>query len=526
MNYDLADQMKRTEGRIEYDTDVSMSMPPGMLMSKFEETDIGLDESAYTDYARSVACDWTADTNRMEHEEPRNSIGNGGYLQLRYNGHRGDADEVYRPEHFDQFIGDEDRDPRGSQVDPDMKQMTRQSMARNRFIRFTPDGCENITGGGRSEAQTMADQQTLIRTVRSRMKVFDRQIDGRRTGLRREFTHKSAANQSILVQSYGDAITDKGLNITRRANFIADLVVNSRKFRDENNDQLLEIAKYTQVRRGQRETGPQDNSIILTDGNFGTSTNTKNFKACGLLMADIIRARSMVQSSADSGNIDFAVSRDVMGRKTAPMCKDLGIILNAVAQDAEFAYSESTLVGKTAARLNRPHLSTVTTQQHLTPAHHILNAEIIYKSVKPGADTRKLCDQIITDVAINGFDTAKAAKTAKMIMSTGAKLARIHDGEESVEYKKVVNYKSVAMTGNVSEVNLVSNDGKASESDNTQNRRHDHTNYHTASPNHSAQNMGYSDNCHAERHGRGIGKKYLNRYIDRENNDSDHVSDA
>lgn len=525
MDYDLANRMNRVEGKIEYSLNVAMpfgEMPPGMLESKFEETDIGPDENAYDDYARNIVCDWTADTNRMEHEEPRNSIGNSGYLQLRYNGHRGDTsiDEVYRPEHFDQFIGDEDRDPRGSQVDPDMKQMTRQSMARTRFVRFTPDGCENITGGGRSEARTMADQQTLIRTVRSRLKVFERSLDGRQNGLRRVYGHKSAANQTILVQSYGDAITDKGLNPTRRANIIAQSVVNTRKFRDEMCDQTMDVAKYSQVRRGVKAVGQQDNSLIDNDGRFGASEGAKHFKACGLLMADIIRARQNIQS-----DVDFATSRDAMGRKTAPMCKDLGIILGAVATDAEFQSSSSTLVGKTAARLNRPHLANTTVQQHLTPAHHALNAEIIYKSVKPGADVRKLCDQIITDVVRTDADVSAAGKTAKMVMASGAKLSRTTDGEAATEFKKTINYRSShTTTGCVSR--LVNNDGKAGESSNTQNRKRDHTNYRTATPENQEQNMRYSENEHAERHGRGIGKKYLNRYIDRESNEHDHVSDA
>lgn len=263
MDYDLA---RQGYGQIEYNVDQGLrygDVPNTMLMEKFEETDMGNDEDQYDTYVRTEICDWTGDKGAVfEHERGRGGVNaSKGILQLRANGHRGTAD-VEKPEIFLGFAGPEDRDPRGINVDPDMKQLRRQEAARMRFHRFTPDHSDHVTGGGISEAQVMANKQTIFRFNRDRLKIFSRQIDGRREGLRRVYENKSDIAKQVLVHSYGDYIKDYAMNPQRRANLITrNILRDTKEWRQETSDQDYQIARYSQICR-KRKTRDTYNRVL------------------------------------------------------------------------------------------------------------------------------------------------------------------------------------------------------------------------------------------------------------------------
>ncbi len=521
---------KTVEGRIELDIDKAMSygdMAPSMIMSKYEETDMGPDENMYDDYARSQIINWGPDESKFEHEEARGGVNRrAGRIQLQYYGHRGDQDHVYRPEIFDGFMGPEDRDPRGSNVDPDMKEFRKQHDARMRFIRFTADGSDHITGGGRSEAKVMADQQTLFKTVRNRLKVFDRQLDGRRNGMRREFKHKSNVTKQILVKSYGDYIKDYALNPQRRVNIMCkEILRDTRMWREETADADFAFARYSQICRRAKRDGPEHSrvgdQITMGRKNDIDDADSKKYKTAAVLMSNIVNCKRQVMQNTATSDMDFAAARTTAMRKSQPFARDLSLVLNSITIDSEFAHGRQTQVGRNPYPQTLEHTARQIALNHSTPAHHFLNAEILYKSTKPGADTRKAADMMIMGSEFQGRnDNTQRCKAAKMRMLSGAKLATAQDADRA-ESTKTFNYRHALNPNGDKRIRLMTYDQLAAESDNTQNRRPLHTNYRSPNIHDTSENIRYGDNTSAERHARGLGSKYLNRFIDRDSKNTE-----
>src|SRR6184192_3064866 len=125
MNYNLPDV---TQPEIGYSIDIGLrygKMPSSMLMSKFEETDMGEDENVYDDYARNTLTDRRPDTNYLAHEEPRGGVNQSkGYLNLIHYGHRGNSDD---PNHSEICLGETAPDPRGTADTPDIKNFKEQN---------------------------------------------------------------------------------------------------------------------------------------------------------------------------------------------------------------------------------------------------------------------------------------------------------------------------------------------------------------------------------------------------------------
>ncbi|SIP85905.1 Hypothetical protein PACV_190 [Pacmanvirus A23] len=531
MDYELNKIVESTIEQ-EYDHDASFgSLPRSLIMSKFDETDMGNDndENSYDDYARANLTDWRPDTATFAHEAPRGAVSRtSGILNLRLHGNRGERsyDEVYRPEIFDGFGGSDDRDVRGINVDPDMKELRKQHEARTRFVKCDPDTDNSITGGGRSEAQTMRDQQTIFKITRDRLKVFDRQIDGRKVGKSVTFKNKSCVPKQVLVKSYGDYIKDYATNPQRRATIICKQILrDSQAYRDETIDQDLAVAKYSQLGRRAKTTSkfnPMEGAANRTDNKFSDADSSKCYKAAGILMANIIRGKKQSVEIARKSDMDFATSQSTVARKTEPFVKDLAIVLRSIATDAEFKTGDNTLTMKTAHPVIMEHLARQVTYNHLTPAHHYLNAEILYKSVKPGADTRKIKNLIITDAnapEIQDLNTS-VGKTAKMKMVSGAKLKTVDDADKS-ESQHTFNYKTALNPNGDKRLRLTSGEEYAGESDDTQNRRVNHQNYRTATADDVATDMKFLDNACKERRTRGLGTKYMNRFIDRDSREGE-----
>lgn len=532
-NYIDRNAPRGTPTRIRYE-DGGSSMqygngPIDLLARKFEETNAGPDENLYDDYARGTLTNWGPDTAIFAHEESRGAVNRqAGLLQTRYYGHRG-CEDVDRPELFLGFAGPENHDPRGINVDPDMRVFRAQSEARNRFIRLTPDDSAFVTGGGRSEGQLMADQQSLRRIVRDRLKVFERQIDGRREGMRRTVAQtQSVAKNTETVQSYGDLIRDYALNPQRRANIVCRQAIrDSRAWRDGTADQDWQFAKYTQIcRRAQRrDTFKRVLEARAGDNNAWTDGDaTVSYKAMGLLMSSIIAARRTASDTVASGDRDYGNSSETAARKSAAPTRDLEAIMYAIVAGGEFGTGDVTSVGKTATPQQRAHLSrTQDAGSHLTPAHHYLNAELVYKTLKQGGDLSKIQQQVIGDAAVG--DTAEdgnvAGKAAQMRRVAGAKLAIDYDTDRAGDNVAVYSYKGVKPQTRPHGTRVVAADAQQTESDSTQARRTQHAEYRVTGKGDVDVMTDFKDNSSKERHKAPVGSKYTMRQVDRDGRLSD-----
>jgi hypothetical protein len=521
MNYDLARQGKPLIAHDIYNGMDWGELPSSILTSKFEETDLGPDENVYDNYARNTISDWRPDAATLAHEAPRGGVNRSkGFLQLRSDGHRGIAD-VEKPEIFLGFGGPEDWDPRGVVTDPDFKQIKRQHESRMRFQSFDPDMMDHITSGGRSESMVMSDLQKLIRVKRDRLKIFDRQLDGRRTGMRRNHSYKSDVSKQVIVQSYGDLIRDYGLNPQRRTNVIAKQILrDTREYRDETADQDFEFARYSQICRRAALNDTFKRVLYAqgsAEGDWTDADTSRAYKAAGILMSNLIRGKKQIMNNMAGGGIDYASSKEAVARKTAPFARDLTFILQSIAQDGDFKSSDTTNPGKTPHPQMADHLARQIVFNHLTPAHHFLNAEVIYKNVKPGADISKIKSLIITDATnpeIRDEQTI-AGKMAQRRMISGAKLSTDED-QDYAESVRTVNYKTVlAMSGDC-QARKYDADQDAKESDLTKFGITQKMQHRVTNTNDVETNINFLDNTSLERMGGRIGSKYTQRYIDRD----------
>lgn len=516
-----------TPSRIRYEDGEGNEYPGGpasLLARKFEETNSGPDEDMYDDYARRTLMDRTADTTLLAHEDTRGAVNkNKGILQHHYYGHRG-CEDVDRPELFLGFAGPDNHDPRGINVDPDMRKYRSQAEARNRFIRLTPDDSAFITGGGRSQGQLRADQQTLRRWARDRLKVFDRQMDGRREGLRRTaMQQESSVSKSVVVQGYGDLIRDYALNPQRRANLICRQAIrNSRAWREGTADQDFAIAKYSQTCRRaktsekfQRVLGAQN----ADDTIWSDADSTIQFKTMGMLMSTIIAARKNRSAVIAGSDRDYSDATDSQARRSTPAHKDLEAVMYAIINSGDFGTSDTTRTGKNVAPQERQHLARVTVANHLTPAQHYLNAEIIYKSLRQGGDLSKIQQQVLGDATQTQTteDVRIAAKSARMRMVSGAKLQTDDDTDKGDAPSAVISYKGLKPSKKpTADATRIIADGAAGESDNTQARRTNTTNYRTTNADDVDHMTQLYDNTSKERHGGRLGTKYTFRQMDRD----------
>lgn len=518
-----------TPSRIRYEDSDALEYgngPDALLERKFEETNSGSDENAYDNYARVTLMDRTADTTTFAHEETRNAINRpSAALQLRYYGHRG-CEDVERPELFLGMHGPEQHDPRGINVDPDMRKFVAQNEARNRFVRFTPDDSAFVTGGGRSQGQLMADQQTLQRWTRDRLKVFERQMDGRREGMRRtQAQTQSVIGKTVTVQAYGDLIADYALNPQRRANLICRQAIrNSRAWRDGTADQDFEIARYTQICR--RAGGKQTFRRVLEargadDTVWDDADSTIPFKTMGILMANLIAARKGRSDVIAASDRDYGDAVDVQIRKTAPLTRDLEAIMYAVATGAAFGASDETSRGKTPGQQQAAHLARVAdASSHMTPAHHVLNAEIIYKSLRQGGDLSKIQQQVVGDgkATETTEDVVTAAKSVRRRLATGAKLSTAQDTDRNDAVTTVMSYKSLKPS-KTAPVMRTDSDATKTESDAGQARRTPGGNYRTTNAADVQHGMMFLDNTAKERRVGPMGTKYTFSKMDRDGDD-------
>lgn len=525
MDYDLARQkIGSADYDFGYQGDMG-TMPNALLTQKFEETDMGDEEDMYDDFARSQLTNWGPDQNQFEHEGSRGGVNRrSGRLQFQYYGHRGEAD-VERPELFLGFGGPEDHDPRGIASGPDMKKLTEQEWSRMRFKRFSSDMSDHIGSGNRSEAKVMRDQQSVFKFTKDRLKIFSRQIDGRREGLRRSYKNESNATKQVFVQSYGEYIKDYALNPQRRPNIIiGQLIRDSREWRDHTNDQDFAIVKYLDIARKSRKTmrdvrGKEDIDIRFTDAD-----SSMCFRTAGLLMSQIVRSK---KTKMNGGDADFTTGQDTRTAKTAPVVKDLGLILRAIENNtAAFGVSRDTSFGKNATPQMSKHLAQVVAYNHLIPSHYYLNAELIYKHAKNG-DIRKARDKIITDnkVAIPAEKVAKRGKTAKRKMLLNTMLAHTEDRDKT-ESLKYMNYKLYKSTNGDRRIRLYSADGYTTESHNTKLFKTDQTKIKIADKNDQLTGIGFSDNQSKERMGGHFGSKYTNNLIMRDSADSSIMQES
>jgi hypothetical protein len=269
-------------------------LPGEMLFAKFEETNLAEDPESYNDFARGQLTDQRPDDIKFEYERPRGGTERqSGRLRLQYWGSRGDAEPARHSEAFLDFGGGDFRDPRAHNVDPDFKQLERQSRARQRFHRFSKDDNPQVTGGARSEGRAMEDNKRLFIWSRDLFKIFSRQLDGPRNGLMRQYEYASNVNKVRAEQGYGDSVRDYALNPTRSTGIIMkQLLKDTTAYRSTTYDQDFDYARYSQVCKSSRLGTDTRMVTAQAEGiDLGDSENNMRMKAAALLVSQLIMTK-------------------------------------------------------------------------------------------------------------------------------------------------------------------------------------------------------------------------------------------
>lgn len=473
-------------------------MPDEALAAKFEETQYYNDsEDVYDNYARRNLKDWSPDPVSLESDFPRRNYEAAGVLNIRYNGGRGKEN---MPSHPEAFLELTEREPRGVNTDPDMRKMVQQQGARMRFIRFGADADNSVPEGVWSESEAFYKSRILTQQmIQPRLKVFSTSKDGRREGLRRDYyPHKSVVNKieedinAFRPQSstFTDYITDYALNPQRKTVFLSnDITRRTRLYNSFLPDHEFKVARYGENPRKRRLTGKvgshigdveyEDYTGGATEENILNEDSNPVMKSAGILMGAIVKQRTETHNDTDYG----ASADSQADRKTAALKRDLTIILRETDQDASFSASNHSITVKTANPQQSDHLARVQEANHIRPAHHDLNAEIMYKSVQPGADTEALKHEILRD----NRDIPNREVFSLFGKSNTRQIRGSRDKRETfveVDGKSLqpFNYKSVTKQVKHPGKNGFHGEGFAQASRNSQIRQNNHGGYRVTTP--------------------------------------------
>lgn len=420
----------------DYTLNVNMpfgDMPNDILTSKFEETDMGDEEDKYYEYSRNIASDWGPDVTHFESEERRGNVNSSyGKLQLLHHGHRGNADGPELPEAFLGFAGPENRDPRGVNVDPDMKQLVRQQEARSRFLQFSPDASEHITGGGISEPQMIGVRQGVFKRSKNAMKVFDRQLLGRDNCKLPTFDNVSDVFKQEDTEYRLERVQDYCEVPQRRVNLVCDKILRDTKiYRDSMLDQDYNLAKYSQARRAGHVQG--ERSIVGQGQHEAKTEDTrqKYYKAAGLLMAQFIQQKKLIESGQ---NTDMLDTQNTQIRKLHNISNNLQSILVNI-NSVNFNESTNTPTIKSGNH-NIDELTRWLSKKNHSKSNISQNLIKIYKNMTPTRPNHNLTsvDQLTQD----GKMTAIKKTNNRPIGSTPVSA---YDADFT-EDTKIYNYKT------------------------------------------------------------------------------------
>lgn len=522
--------------QIQYNLDRAMrygEMPDAALIAKFEETDDLEDgEDQYYDYAREVAKDFSPDAIGLESDEPRRNYNAKGFLNLRYDGGRG---EFNNPRHPEMFLELTENEPRHGMVDPDFKRLREQERFRaERYVRFSADADNSVHEGRWSEPGAFYRSRYAVqKALQPRLRIFSTSKDGRREGLRRDtYPHRSYVNKveedmerigkgntSATSGSFAEYITDYALNPQRRTMIISNEIIrNSRLYQQFTTDHEFAVAKYGQDSRKRTLKGQTrsyletadntDNRGKLIDGETDTNEGkTRAYKAAGIIMGAMVDQRDKVKHDTDGGE-----THDSQARKH----EILKTNLNGVLWEAKTSHEKENFAnqgnsqnnGKTAPHMDRVHLARAQDlDSHAKPAHQYINAEIMYKSVNGEIDTEIVRRKIIRDghSIERGEEITRARKRINGTANGAANSARIDAGRNqsatnnasSVIYKKGKNGSANKGT----QFSRMGTEEFRKESDNAAIYKYNTRNYRTPQPKDvDVDSSGFYDNHSKERH--------------------------
>lgn len=507
-------------GALDHSIDIGMpygEMPADALVSKFEETAVEYNEGTLLeDYQREALMDRREDPRTLESDAPRRNHDSQGFLNHRYTGTRS-GQEVAHPEIF---LGLTEKDPRRTATDPDYNKLREQFEGRTRFVRFSADADNSITGGGWRENQVQAAKQELFKQQKDRWKIFDTGYDGRREGLKLPKYPRKSDIQKVVHDSnsdhhdHVDMIADAALVPQRKTTIMSNkLIRNTREYHQFTTDHKFKIAKYGDNPRKSRTLGPHASKINTadTETEFEDTDLSVAYKSIAYAMGDIVKSRH----KNTEHDAEYATSKKHSASKSKKMVKDLVASVAKSAHDSKFRSSMKTKNSKTPHRHKQKSSVYGMNLDNSKPAHHKLNAKLMYKSVKGSKDNVKIKHEMITndkkgemiDYSTQSRKTGKRKVTQYMqskMNTTGKSMkSAVYKTNDRLKDQRKIREKAIGQ-----HVQL--------DSDVTKVKKTNVTNYRNPKSSDTVEDRKYNDNTKLERYTAPVGTKYTAGLIDRD----------
>lgn len=449
-------------------------MPEDAYLRKMEKTCYWEPEDQVEQHIRGLLVDYSPDAPFFASEQirggstdqngqHRGGFESGGRLNLRHSGKRSLSEPTLPDGTFLDHVFLE-KDPRGTNNNPDMRKMNDQSYARASHIKYSPDADWSIPESAVNPHQQVQKMKHSFYQAKDRMKIFDTAKDAWHNGFQSKRLGKKHAKE---VMTQDDLILDLAeASQGNRRDATAQLSDEPMGWRQFTTDHKVKVAKYGMIRANMNNKS-QDwranrSSTYLDHQQQVDLGGERMNRALAILMMDLKGLKRAKHISKDSMEFTEAKSGPINRSKHFTPA-DMMIIQKFV----EYAQSHSAhtlLNGDQKAR-------NAQRKQYIRQPHGkvIINQEIIefmQMICKPGyqgnpEDLREYIQQSADDHGI--YVEQNTRQKGSDIIDPNAKwyTGVSHD---ILEGKQITNYSGITPVVDRHELNYASFENYASKS--------------------------------------------------------------
>lgn len=422
-------------------------MPESAFLKKMEQTCLFEDPDLINNYMRASLRDVRPDPPLFASEETRRNNFSEDRLNLRHCGARVPTLPDLPDGTFLDFEGLE-RDPRGTALEPDMREHRKQQEARGKFIKFYDDGDFSVPGEGISPREMVKLLRRPFYEVKDRLKIFDDSMNGINLG--GSMTQERRKNTAECMQVVDDRKPEMRDEMCyNRANVVNDLSNNTSIGWRRTTDHRFKVAQYGMIRRA---PGAKDVNVIKNKSNtfiehdFHLAWKDQNTsKSFSVNMIDLAKQRARDMRTSE-GLILGKSDKSQTGRKRRLLAKDIIVKRQSGASQAEAAHTsiKGDRTQHITGRMTKPR------SEHNKMSKLVIDPFIIQHmaSCNRTMSKKKLSDlrnQIGQSAAFNGMLMQQSNRTRDPVNKRRNKLlwesAANHAKGESM---KIMNYKSCA----------------------------------------------------------------------------------
>ncbi len=301
-------------------------MPSDMYLRKIQQHPTDEDPHTVENYLRNLMVDFRPDEPFLASDEARDPSDRGGgthsteRLNLRYSGAR-DPSDPYLPDGT--FLDWEftERDPRGTQNLPPMRQLAEQRLARAALIKYGNDSDYSVPEIGVNPGQAVRNVKAAMEGFRSRYKNFEESKDSWHNGGTKKVVRREG-NPLNNVTVDGTIIDLADATQRNRVDAISKLSNDPTiAFRHSTPDQRFKIARYGVV-RARQDMKVQDwknnrQSAFQDHANFWIDGQQVN-RMLGHLIVDLQGQRNTKQAVAEGATYGDSASNSWRKKKMHP----------------------------------------------------------------------------------------------------------------------------------------------------------------------------------------------------------------